>query len=83
LKDSLYNVEKSAAINELTQKYSKVENEKTIGELNIGDTIFDKDGQQTTVLAKSKKNFKQLMTDNLERNSVPKVRIFLDFNRIR
>lgn len=34
LKDSLYNVEKSAAINELTQKYSKVENEKTIGELN-------------------------------------------------
>jgi intein/homing endonuclease len=32
---------------------------KTIGELNIGDTIFDKDGQQTTVLAKSKKNFKQ------------------------
>ena len=34
LKDSLYSVEKSKAINELTQKYSKVENEKTIGELN-------------------------------------------------
>ncbi len=34
LKDSLYDVEKSAAINELTQKYGKVENEKTIGELN-------------------------------------------------
>lgn len=34
LKDSLYNVEKSAAINELMQKYNKVENEKTITELN-------------------------------------------------
>ncbi|MBK7666272.1 MAG: histidine kinase [Sphingobacteriaceae bacterium] len=34
LKDSLYNVEKSTAINELMQKYNKVENEKTIGELN-------------------------------------------------
>lgn len=34
LKDSLYNVEKSSAINELMQKYNKVENEKTIGELN-------------------------------------------------
>ncbi len=34
LKDSLYNVEKSTAINELAQKYNKVENEKIIGELN-------------------------------------------------
>lgn len=34
LKDSLYNVEKSTAINELMQKYNKVENEKVIGELN-------------------------------------------------
>lgn len=34
LKDSLFNVEKSTAINELMQKYNKVENEKMIGELN-------------------------------------------------
>jgi two-component sensor histidine kinase/tetratricopeptide (TPR) repeat protein len=34
LKDSMYTVEKSTAINELMQKYNKVENEKTIGELN-------------------------------------------------
>ncbi len=34
LKDSIYNVDKSTAINELIQKYNKVENEKTIGELN-------------------------------------------------
>jgi tetratricopeptide (TPR) repeat protein len=34
IKDSMYTVEKSTAINEVMQKYNKVENEKTIGELN-------------------------------------------------
>ena len=34
LKDSIYNVDKSAAMNELIQKYNKVENEKTIEALN-------------------------------------------------
>jgi len=34
LKDSIYNVDKSTALNELIQKYNKVENEKTIGALN-------------------------------------------------
>lgn len=34
LKDSLYNIEKSTVINELMQKHNRVENEKTIGELN-------------------------------------------------
>lgn len=32
---------------------------KTMGELNTGDIIFDKDGNQTRVIAKSKKSFKK------------------------
>lgn len=35
VKDSLYNIEKSTAINELNQKYSKAENERKISELNL------------------------------------------------
>lgn len=34
IQDSLYNLEKTTAINELIQKYDKVENEKKISELN-------------------------------------------------
>lgn len=39
LKDSLFNVEKSKAINELEQKYNKSENEKKISELNTKNEI--------------------------------------------
>lgn len=39
LQDSLYNLEKNVAINELEQKYNKSENEKKIGELNRENEI--------------------------------------------
>lgn len=39
LQDSLYNLEKNAAINDLMQKYNKSENEKEINELNRKNEI--------------------------------------------